>query len=159
MKDEHHRYWRDMQYKHELRCAIEDAAVARSQAVMLERGYEFPDFWDHQREGGWGGDYECWPTTANGGPEAVEVKGTSNDSWFGKVKLERSQYDRAVRDANGQPLASEQGYGWELHVQRSIPLGPGMPDLSTLPDLEVRSSIFVRDQWPLHCVGRGSSSA
>ena len=30
MKDEHHRYWKDMQYKHELRTAIEDAAVARS---------------------------------------------------------------------------------------------------------------------------------
>ena len=158
MRSEDYRYWKDMQYKHLLRCAAEDAAVARSRAKMLERGYEFPDCWDHQGEGGWGGDYECWPTTAARERMAIEVKGTSKRKWLGNVRLEQSQYERALRHASALPRPKEVGYGWEVHIQPDIPNALNL-DLGDLPDLEVRSSIFVRDQWPSSCISRRSTNS
>ena len=154
MRDADQRYWQDMQYRHLLRCATEYVAVERSQTEMLKRGYDFPDCWDHQGESGWGGDFECWSTTTPGERLAVEVKGTRKRKWFGSVKLEQSQYDRAVRHANGRPLLRETGYGWELHVQPGLPMDVCEPDLATLPQLEVRSSAFVRDTWPESCVNK-----
>jgi hypothetical protein len=157
MRDQDYRHWKDLTLKHELIRAIEDTAVARSRAEMIHRGYDFPDFWDHQYDGGWGGDYECYPTTGIGDPVAVEVKGTGYRKWFGRVRLEQSQYDRALRHAGGQPRPNEAGYDWEVHIQPEI-RGPS-PDLSKLPPLQVHDSTFVRDQWPKSCISPRRSRA
>jgi hypothetical protein len=155
MRDADYRHWKDMNLRHKLVRAIEDTAVVCSRADILRRGYDFTDFWDHQHDGGWGGDYECFPTTAPGGPLAVEVKGTGYRKWLGRIRLEQSQYDRALRHANGRPLPNEVGYGWELHIQPEI-VGPS-PDLTSLPPLVVRQSAFVRDEWPKSCINRRRS--
>jgi hypothetical protein len=116
MRREDVKYWKDMRYRHTLRTAAERVAVDRSRENVLARGYDFPECWNHQRHDRWGGDYECWPVNQTAGPRklAVEVKGTSHDPWLGKIKLQRSQYDRAIRRAEGRPLPHERDYDWEV---------------------------------------------
>lgn len=149
MRQHDFKYWKDMTYRHTLRTVAETIAVERSRENVLARGYDFPECWNHERDDRWGGDYECWPVNANAGPKklAVEVKGTSRDPWLGKIKLQRSQYDRAIRHAAGRPLSHERDFAWELHVQAGIPVSTAGPDVAALPPLEIRHPTFIKAHW------------
>src|ERR1700694_1381029 len=102
-----------------------------------------------QGPGGWGRDFECWPVAPGAGPKrlAVEVKGTRFPSWLGKVKLQRSQYERAIRFAENRPVPHERDYVWELHVQAGIPVREKDIDMTTLPPLAIRDAHFVKSGW------------
>jgi len=143
------KYWQDMRYRHRLREVAEGIAVERSMEEVLRRGYDFPECWNRQGQGGWGGDFECWPVAPGVGPKrlAVEVKGTRFPNWLGKVKLQRSQYERAIRHAEDSPVPHERDYVWELHVQAGIPVRETEIDMTTLPPLEIRDAHFVKSSW------------
>ncbi len=149
MRRDDFKYWKDMHYRHTLRTVAEIVAVGRSRENVLARGYDFPECWNHQHDDYWGGDYECWPVHRSAGLKklAVEVKGTSRDPWLGKIKLRRSQYDRAIRRAEGRPLPHERDYDWEVHVQAGIPVSAAAPDAAVLPALEIRDPDFVKTNW------------
>ena len=154
MKSEHRKYWKDIQFKHSVRSTMEETAVRVAEERLSRDGWAIDG--SVQRVPGWGGDLDCW-RGANGRileRLCVEVKGTRYLGWRGKVHLQPSQYARAQRTADDQPLANERGYRWELYVQPGIPVDHSPVDDGHLPPLEIWDAGTVQRLWRPSWVAR-----
>ena len=147
MRDHDKRYWKDIQYRHQVRSMTAATAIRRSEEQLTRQGWLTKS---KETVPKWGGDLDCKRVIAPGDPEermCVEVKGTRYDPWLGKVKLERSQRDRAGRNARGIPLPEETGYQWLLHVQPGIPPDHVKTNDRLLPPLLEKDARWVEAHW------------
>lgn len=147
MRDQDKRYWTEIQYRHQIRSMTAATAIRRSEEHLTRQGWLTES---KETEPRWGGDLDCKRVITAGAPLehlCVEVKGTRHDPWLGKVKLERSQRDRAGRNARGTPLQEEAGYAWMLHVQPGIAPTHVKTRDSKLPPLIERSANWVDAHW------------
>jgi hypothetical protein len=148
MRDLHRKYWRDLQYKHQMRSLVEATAIRVVQVRLASDGWVTDP--GMQWVPNWGGDLDCWRTGPSGrGIQklCVEVKGTHFPAWQSHVKLQRSQRERAERAAQHCPLPEECDYDWELHVQAGIALNHDPRDDASLPPVDVCSASWVHTNW------------
>lgn len=147
MRDRHRKYWNDILYQHHVREIIEETAVRIASRELADQGWIVDE--SKQVIGGWGGDLDCERRNKHGLDEklCVEVKGTRYQRWLGRVVLQVSQRERAVRTAAGTPLPSEAGYDWQLRVQPGVPPTHTPARDAQLPAQVIRDAAWVATNW------------
>lgn len=127
------RYRTSARARHTLRVRIEQAAVGRVQADLIQQGFVV---WSRERIPNFGADLEALRRSSRGVERRlVEVKGLSGADWT-SARLQRSQFERACQFANaGDPA------GWRVAVQtRALDAAP--------PGFIEKMADWVRDNWP-----------